>query len=54
MIAEDAGDATVRLEAPENKSLPAMLAPELRQTLLKLSTIRSEESTAKRALRVHR
>jgi hypothetical protein len=50
MIAEEAGDATVRLEAPENKSLPAMLAPELRQTLLKLSTIRSAESTAKRAL----
>lgn len=51
MIAEEAGDATVRLEAPENKSLPAMLAPELRQTLLKLSTIRSAEATAKRALR---
>lgn len=25
MIADEAGDATVRLEAPENKSLPAML-----------------------------
>ncbi len=50
-FAENSGNATIRLEAPENKSLPAMLAPELRKTLLKLSTIRVAESAAKKALR---
>jgi hypothetical protein len=50
-MAELGGDLTIRLEAPEDRSLPAMLAPELRKTLLRLSTIRSAESAAKRALR---
>lgn len=35
--AEDRGIFTLRIEAPEDKSLPAMLAPELRRVLLKLS-----------------
>src|SRR4051812_23121580 len=35
--AESSGIQTLRVEAPEGRSLPAMLAPELRQALLKLS-----------------
>ncbi|MEQ1826292.1 MAG: ATP-binding protein [Pirellula sp.] len=48
--AEALGNATIRLEAPENKSLPAMLAPELRHLLLKLSAVRASQAAAKRAL----
>jgi predicted AAA+ superfamily ATPase len=33
--AEGTGVQTLRIEAPENKSLPAMLAPELRKALLR-------------------
>ncbi|WP_350296222.1 ATP-binding protein [Limnohabitans sp. Rim8] len=39
--AEGTGIQTLRIEAPENKSLPAMLAPELRKALLRMSTIES-------------
>src|SRR5712691_4362952 len=35
--AEAVGIQTLRIEAPERRSLPAMLAPELRQALLRLS-----------------
>ena len=35
--AEHAGIHTVRIEAPERRSLPALLAPQLRQALLRLS-----------------
>ena len=35
--AEGAGIHTLRIEAPEEKSLPALLAPELRQAMLRLS-----------------
>lgn len=35
--AEGAGMHTLRIEAPENRSLPVMLAPQLRQSLLRLS-----------------
>src|SRR3989337_3740095 len=35
--AEAAGIHTVRLEAPASRSLPAILAPQLRQALLRLS-----------------
>ncbi len=49
--AEASGIYTTRVEAPENKSLPALLAPQLRQTLLQLSRVQSAVETAKRALR---
>ena len=35
MDAEASGLHTIRLEAPENRSLPALLAPELRRALLR-------------------
>ena len=35
--AEAAGIQTLRIEAPESRSLPAILAPQLRQALLRLS-----------------
>src|SRR5271166_6051185 len=35
--AEGAGIHSMRIEAPEGRSLPALLAPELRQALLRLS-----------------
>ena len=35
--AEEAGIHTMRIEAPESRSLPALLAPELRVSLLRLS-----------------
>lgn len=49
--AEAAGVQTLRIEAPEKRSLPAMLAPELRQALLRLSRIAKAADFAKRALR---
>ena len=42
---------TLRVEAPENRSLPAMIAPQLRLTLLQLSLIDSARDKARRALR---
>jgi hypothetical protein len=49
--AELSGIYAVRIEAPENKSLPALLAPQLRQALLRLSRVESAVDNAKRALR---
>ena len=45
------GVLTVRIEAPEGRSLPALLAPKLRQTLLSLSHLESAKDSANRALR---
>ncbi|MCP5023404.1 MAG: ATP-binding protein [bacterium] len=49
--AEDLGIHTLRVEAPEHRSLPAILAPELRQALLRLSLNEKATDLAKRALR---
>ncbi len=49
--AEAAGIQTVRIEAPESRSLPAMLAPQLRQALLRLSRNEQAKDLAQRALR---
>jgi hypothetical protein len=49
--AEAVGIYALRIEAPENKSLPAILAPQLRQGLLRLSKIEAAKDTAQRALR---
>lgn len=49
--AEAAGIHTVRIEVPENKSLPAVIAPELRLALLRLSKIEAAKIVAQRALR---
>ena len=51
---EDAGVSgtqTLRIEAPEGRSLPALLAPELRVLLLKLSRNEHAKKLAQRALR---
>jgi hypothetical protein len=45
------GVQTLRIEAPEDRSLPAMLAPELRQALLKLSRNEGGKDRALRGLR---
>src|SRR5258705_13708264 len=42
---------TVRVEAPEDRSLPAILAPQLRQSLLKISRNEQAKELAQRALR---
>jgi hypothetical protein len=49
--AEAAGIHTVRLEAPERRSLPALLAPQLRQALLRLSQTEAAKALAIRGLR---
>jgi len=49
--AEHQGIYTVRVEAPENRSLPAILAPELRIALLRLSKAERTREAAQRALR---
>ena len=49
--AEASGIQTVRIEAPESRSLPAILAPQLRQALLRLSRNEQAKELAKRALR---
>jgi len=48
--AEAAGMHTLRIEAPEGRSLPAILAPQLRQTLLRLSRIEQARVLGRRAL----
>lgn len=50
--AEADGIHTVRLEAPESRSLPALLAPQLRLALLRLSRIESARDLSHRALKV--
>lgn len=49
--AEAAGLHTLRVEAPEERSLPAILAPELRLVLLRLSRVERATENARRALR---
>jgi hypothetical protein len=49
--AEDGGIHTMRVEAPEKRSLPALLAPQLRQALLRLSRNEKAKDLANRALR---
>ena len=49
--AEASGIHTIRVEAPESRSLPAILAPQLRQGLLRLSRIAKAKEFAQRALR---
>jgi hypothetical protein len=49
--AEATGIQTLRVEAPESRSLPAILAPQLRQALLRLSRNEQAKELAQRALR---
>ncbi len=49
--AEASGIHTLRIEAPEGRSLPALLAPQLRQALLRLSRQQAAKALAQRALR---
>ena len=49
--AEGSGIHTIRIEAPEGRSLPALLAPQLRQALLRLSQRESAKALAIRGLR---
>ena len=48
---EALGLQTVRIEAPEGRSLPSMLAPQLRQALLRLSHTEKAAELAKKGLR---
>lgn len=49
--AEADGIHTVRLEAPEDRSLPSLLAPQLRQVLLRLSLAEKAKDRVNRAMR---
>jgi hypothetical protein len=49
--AESSGIHTLRIEAPENRSLPALLAPQLRQALLRMSRSAKAKDLAERALK---
>jgi Cdc6-like AAA superfamily ATPase len=49
--AEETSIHTVRIEAPEGRSLPALLAPQLRQALLRLSQVEAAKNHAIRGLR---
>lgn len=49
--AEASGIQTLRVEAPEGRSLPAILAPQLRLALLRLSRNAQAKELAQRALR---
>ena len=49
--AEETGIHTLLVEAPEDRSLPAMLAPRLREALLKLSRHERARDLAQRALK---
>lgn len=49
--AEARGFASVRIEAPEEKSLPALLAPALRSTLLRLSRIEAAKAGIETAMK---
>lgn len=48
--AEASGMHTLRIEAPEGRSLPAILAPQLRQALLRLSRFEHARDLGRRAL----
>ena len=49
--AEAVGIQTARIEAPEARSLPALLAPQLRQALLRMSRNEQAKALAQRGLR---
>jgi hypothetical protein len=49
--AEARGTCALRVEAPENRSLPSILAPQLRTALLKLSRREAARELAQRGLR---
>lgn len=49
--AERSGIHTLRIESPEGRSLPALLAPQLRMALLRLSKIQAAKDIAVRGLR---
>lgn len=49
--AEASGIHTMRIEAPESRSLPALLAPQMRQALLRLSRNEQARELGHRALR---
>jgi len=49
--AESSGIQTIRIEAPEGRSLPAILAPQLRLALLRLSRNEQAKELAQHALR---
>ena len=49
--AERSGVHTIRIEAPENRSLPALLAPQIRLALLRLSHVDAARDLAQRGLR---
>lgn len=49
--AENHRIATLRIEAPENRSLPAILVPQLRATLIEISRDEKAKDVAVRALR---
>jgi hypothetical protein len=49
--AEAAGIQTLRIEAPEGRSLPGLLAPQLRVALLRLSRNEQAKAVGERALR---
>lgn len=51
MDAESVGICAARAESPENRSLPSVLAPQLRQALLTLSNRESARDMAQRALK---
>lgn len=51
MDAEATGAHTIRIEAPEGRSLPALIAPQLRLALLRLSRIEAAKDYAIRGLR---
>ena len=49
--AEELGVLTLSVEAPEKRSLPALLAPEIRQALLSVSRIEQARNLGQRGLR---
>ncbi len=49
--AEGSGVHTIRIEAPEERSLPALLAPQLRVALIRLSKLAQAKDLAVRGLR---
>jgi hypothetical protein len=49
--ADACGMQTIRVEAPEERSLPALLAPQLRLALLRLSKIENAKAVAVKGLR---
>jgi hypothetical protein len=50
-LGEATGISTIKIEAPESRSLPALLAPQLRLVLLKLSRIEAAKDLADKGLR---